>query len=361
MIFVELFRLLFVLAGSSAGYEAGRTVNGSPHAPVIGLLLGAAISYVVGGAGGRFLDKGLRRAVFLFRNTPSGEIFAASIVSTTGMLMGLVVGLPVLALSRSGFALLAAAIASLVLAVLGWRLGSVKGREIVAAAGLSRILAPPRTSTPATPSWSTAPPSWTASCWCWAGAGSCPTGWSSPSSSSTTCDRPPSRPIRWSPDGPYTVSSRSRRSGGCRYRSMSPGTKCPRSTTRPSSWSHWLVGGATDRHLFDRGGRRGHPLGARRGRPPRGGSGPDPDHLPGEVLSVELIKEGRQPRQAVGYLPDGDMVVVNDAIPPPSGRHRWPWPSCRLSPPVRGCWSSPSWRLIGRPPADRPPAGRADA
>ena len=38
-----------------------------------------------------------------------------------------------------------------------------------------------------------------------------------------------------------------------------------------------------------------------------------PDHLPGEMLFVELVKEGRQPRQAVGYLSDGDMVVVNDA------------------------------------------------
>ena len=39
----------------------------------------------------------------------------------------------------------------------------------------------------------------------------------------------------------------------------------------------------------------------------------DPDHLPGNELRGRLIKEGRQPRQAVGYLPDGDMVVVNDA------------------------------------------------
>jgi uncharacterized protein YacL len=38
-----------------------------------------------------------------------------------------------------------------------------------------------------------------------------------------------------------------------------------------------------------------------------------PDHLPGERLQVDLIKAGRQERQAVGYLPDGDMVVVNDA------------------------------------------------
>ena len=38
-----------------------------------------------------------------------------------------------------------------------------------------------------------------------------------------------------------------------------------------------------------------------------------PDHVPGERLSISLVKEGRQARQAVGYLPEGDMVVVNDA------------------------------------------------
>ena len=38
-----------------------------------------------------------------------------------------------------------------------------------------------------------------------------------------------------------------------------------------------------------------------------------PDIPPGERLCIDLEKEGNQPRQAVGYLPDGDMVVVNDA------------------------------------------------
>jgi uncharacterized protein YacL len=38
-----------------------------------------------------------------------------------------------------------------------------------------------------------------------------------------------------------------------------------------------------------------------------------PDHPAGERLVIDLVKAGRQPRQAVGYLPEGDMVVVNDA------------------------------------------------
>jgi uncharacterized protein YacL len=38
-----------------------------------------------------------------------------------------------------------------------------------------------------------------------------------------------------------------------------------------------------------------------------------PDHPAGEQLVIDLVKEGNQPRQALGYLSDGDMVVVNDA------------------------------------------------
>ena len=38
-----------------------------------------------------------------------------------------------------------------------------------------------------------------------------------------------------------------------------------------------------------------------------------PDHPPGERLVIDFVKEGRSPGQAVGYLPEGDMVVVNDA------------------------------------------------
>jgi uncharacterized protein YacL len=35
--------------------------------------------------------------------------------------------------------------------------------------------------------------------------------------------------------------------------------------------------------------------------------------LPGEVLNLRLVREGRDKGQAVGYLGDGTMVVVNRA------------------------------------------------
>ena len=38
-----------------------------------------------------------------------------------------------------------------------------------------------------------------------------------------------------------------------------------------------------------------------------------PAIIPGDEVELTLIKEGRDPHQAVGYLPDGTMIVVNHA------------------------------------------------
>jgi len=35
--------------------------------------------------------------------------------------------------------------------------------------------------------------------------------------------------------------------------------------------------------------------------------------LPGEALDIFLLKEGKESRQAVGYLDDGTMIVVDNA------------------------------------------------
>ena len=37
-----------------------------------------------------------------------------------------------------------------------------------------------------------------------------------------------------------------------------------------------------------------------------------PASLPGDSMEIELVKAGEEPSQAVGYLPDGSMVVVQD-------------------------------------------------
>ena len=40
-----------------------------------------------------------------------------------------------------------------------------------------------------------------------------------------------------------------------------------------------------------------------------------PTFVVGDEIELNLIKEGREPHQAVGYLPDGTMIVVNHARP----------------------------------------------
>ena len=40
-----------------------------------------------------------------------------------------------------------------------------------------------------------------------------------------------------------------------------------------------------------------------------------PALVTGDEIELSLVKEGREPHQAVGYLPDGTMIVVNNARP----------------------------------------------
>lgn len=40
-----------------------------------------------------------------------------------------------------------------------------------------------------------------------------------------------------------------------------------------------------------------------------------PSVVAGEEIDLHLVKEGRESHQAVGYLPDGTMIVVNHARP----------------------------------------------
>ena len=314
MIFVEGFRLLFVLAGSVAGYEIGRFLDASPHAPVVGLLLGAAISYVLGGIAGRLIDKGLQHAVFLFRNTPPGEVFAASIISTTGMLLGLVIGLPLLVLFRSGFALLITAFVSWVLASLGWRLGSVKGRQIVEAAGLSRLLAPQSSPPPGHALLADASAVMDRFLLVLGRAGLLPSGVVVPQ---FVIDH-----VRSVSESPDPVSSRRARRGlesleALRTMAVEihiapdevPEVDDPTIKLLTVARRTGLRIGTCSTNVVDMAGTWELPVVDLRDV----ANDLSPDHLPGEMLFVDLIKEGRQPRQAVGYLPDGDMVVVNDA------------------------------------------------
>jgi uncharacterized protein YacL len=315
VIFVEGFRLLFVLAGSLTGFEVGRHIGAGPNgASLTGLLLGAGITYVLGGVAGRFLDQGLQHAVLLFRNTPPGEVFAGMISATTGMLLGLVVGLPLDALLNTGPALIVTAAVAWVLASLGWRLGSVKGRQIVHAAGLSHILAP-QPSAPDGPALLADSSAVMDRFLLVLGrAGLLPGGLVVPQ---FVIDH-----VKTVAEAPDLVLSRRARRGlesleALRTLDVSvhisrdeiPEVDDPTLKLLTLARRIGLRIGTCSTNVVELAGVWELPVVDLRAV----ATELSPDHLPGEMLFVELVKEGRQPRQAVGYLSDGDMVVVNDA------------------------------------------------
>ena len=315
MIFVEGVRLIVVLLGALVGYEVGKRAGGdaSTHA-AIGLMIGAAISYVIGGVVGRVLDKGLQRGVRLFRNSPPGEIFAASIISTSGMILGLIMGMAVIALTRSPYAFVLTAGLVWVMAAFGWRLGTVKGRQIVAAAGLSRILAPATRPLPGQALLVDASAVVDRSLLILGRNGLLPAGLVVPQ---FVVDH-----VTVLADSPDPVSSRRARRGlealeALRELAVSvdvahdevPEVDDPTTKLLTVARRTGLRIGTCSTVVYEAAGSWELPVVNLHALTTE----LSPDHVPGETLTVSLVKEGRQPRQAVGYLPDGDMVVVNDA------------------------------------------------
>ena len=216
---------------------------------------------------------------------------------------------------HSGIALLIAAFAAWILATLGWRLGSVKGRQVIAAAGLSRILAPPPSPPQGHALLVDSSAVMDRFLLVLGRGGLLPAGLILPQfvidhvrSVADMSDPVTSRRAR---RGLESIEAL-REMGVSRY--TSPPTRSPKSTTRPSSCSPWPGGwdcasGPVPPPWSTKPGA-GNYRWSTSGDVAQALS---PDHLPGEELQLELIKEGRQPRQAIGYLSDGDMVVVNDA------------------------------------------------
>lgn len=313
MIFVEGFRLLLVIAGAVTGLEVGNQAGKNTPAPVVGVFLGALVAYVIGGVLGRLLDKGMRGAVNELRRTPASEVFAASVVGTTGLLVGLVAGLPLIALVHSSVDYPLVAAFAWVLCFVGIRVGVAKGRDMVRAAGISHLVDAPQVPAGAALLVDTS---------VLLDRHLLVLGRSGLLAGGLVVPRFVVDEARSLAEGPDPVSSRRARRGLEGLESLRASgvevevveAEVPehdatadkmivvarRLGTRLATCSADLVERARHDEVRVVDLRR---LGAEL----------TPDHPPGEQLAVDLVREGRQPRQAVGYLPDGDMVVVNDA------------------------------------------------
>jgi uncharacterized protein YacL len=314
VIFVEVFRLLLVIAGTIVGLTVGDGIGRNTTAPVVGITLGALAAYLIGGVIGRMIDRGMRGAALQLRSTPASSVFAGSVVGTTGLLLGLVAGLPVVAFVHSSIDYPLIAAFAWVLCVVGVRIGVTKGQEIVRAAGMSHILDRPASPPPATALLVDSSAVMDRHLMVLGQSGLLAGG--------VVLPRFVVDEVRTLAHGPDPVASRrahrgleaveALRAGGVEV--WMPEDELPEyedNGDRAIALAHRLhvrlatctveVAARAEAEALDVVDLR------------RLAAELSPDHPPGEHLVIDLVKVGRQPRQAVGYLPEGDMVVVNDA------------------------------------------------
>jgi uncharacterized protein YacL len=314
VVFVEVLRLLLVVGGVIGGLQVGDSLGKNTSAPVIGITLGALIAYVIGGVVGRLLSRGMKQGVATLRHMPPGEIFAGSVVGTTGLLLGIVAGLPVIALVHSSVDYPLVAAFAWVLCGFGVQLGVSKGREIIRAAGLSHLVDRAGDPPPPTAFLIDTSAILDRHLLVLGRAGLLAGG--------IVLPRFVIDEARTLAEGPDPVSSRRARRGLEAMEALrEAGTEVRTSEEelpqfdntgdRVLALAHRLhVRLATcSSELAERAVDEGVQAVDLRRLPTE----LTPDHPAGEHLVVDLVKEGRQSRQAVGYLPDGDMVVVNDA------------------------------------------------
>ncbi len=314
MIFVEVFRLLLVIAGTIGGLTVGNDIGRNSTAPVVGITLGALASYLIGGIIGRLIDRGLRGGVDQLRSMPASSVFAGSVVGTTGLLLGLVAGLPIVALVHSSIDYPLTAAFAWVLCVAGVRLGVAKGQEIVRAAGMSHLLDRPAQPPPGTALLVDTSAVMDRYLMVLGQSGLLAGG--------VVLPRFVLDEVRTLSHSPDPVASRRAHRGLEAIEAL-----------RADGVDVWMNEDEVPEHddTGDRAIALAHRLHVRLATCSvdvadraesedidvvdlrRLAAELSPDHPPGEHLVIDLLKEGRQPRQAVGYLPEGDMVVVNDA------------------------------------------------
>lgn len=314
MVFIEGFRLIVVIIGAISGLEIGGNVSTSTHGPLVGMVLGALIAYILGGVAGRLLDKSIQNGIKTLVAVAPAEVFAASIIGTSGLLLGIVLGLPLIILVHSSLDFPAVTALAWILAAGGAQVGAMKGQQIIKAAGLAGRLSPRPVPLPSQALLLDSSAIMHKVTGVLGRSGLLDAGVAVPR---FVLDQVIT--MVSSPD-PLTAKRAKR---GLEYldtmRDM--GVNVEIIEQEVPAYTDF-----NDKIVFlanEMGIRIGtcsfeiEELALQEGCKVLNlhhlGDELMPEHLPGERLKIDLIKEGTLPGQVVGYLPDGDMVVVNDA------------------------------------------------
>jgi uncharacterized protein YacL len=133
---IELIRLGIVLSLTAGGFMLGSIVDGvlGLEAPettrLVTSVLGALFGYLLGGAFGRAVVRGVDTAAGRLEQVPAVQLVATGIGTSLGALTGLALLLPVLLLPFQSVTVPITLLVLLILAYAGGRLGAARGAEL---------------------------------------------------------------------------------------------------------------------------------------------------------------------------------------------------------------------------------------
>jgi uncharacterized protein YacL len=141
---VELIRLVVVILGTAAGYEAARGIavlqelrSGTETWTLAVVLLGSCLGYVVGGVFGRFLLGRIDAAERTLRAYSPGEMLAAALGGFVGILLSLAVTWPFLLFQPKHLTVPLAVLVAIILVATGVKVGVARGGDLLRFLGAS--------------------------------------------------------------------------------------------------------------------------------------------------------------------------------------------------------------------------------
>lgn len=314
MVFVEIFRLFVAVCGALVGLVIANLRHANSTSRAVASGLGTCVGYVVGGVLGRLMNGGMGRATRSLRDVPAPELLAGMLLGCVSFLVGAVVCIPLFVFVNQDFDFLIAAAVAWALGAAGFRLGMAKGRQLADSLGVTRRLESMHQNL--------APGGDLVDTSAVMDRSFLVMGRLGLFANELLIPEPVADELATLASGPDPVASRRARRGLEAVEELkSRGVKVtfvqgdlPAAATIEDKMV--LLADRLDARVVTCSAelaRRREEVGARVLDLRKLANELSPDHVPGEHLRVDLIRAGRQPQQAIGFLPAGDMVVVNDA------------------------------------------------
>ncbi len=137
--FVELIRVVIVVAFTATGYQIARDVFEEVDSTrvMLGTLLGSGLGYVTGGLLGRAVGRLAGVVEDRIAQIPGADLVAGGLGLVGGFFVGAILSLPLILVPTRAIGLPMMAFVQIVFGYLGWRTGVTKREDLLQLAGLT--------------------------------------------------------------------------------------------------------------------------------------------------------------------------------------------------------------------------------